>query len=130
MMRTDRLAVLALVAASSLAAGSAAATQKHVVSTETARATLVQADAQRGADLTKLDALLSCPAAVAASRKGVAVAVARQALPTLSSTELRDLASRVQALDRDPASGLSKDANDLLVIFLVVAIVILVLKAV
>ena len=130
MMRTHCLAVLALVAAGSLAAGSVAAAQTHVVSTESARTALVQADAQRIADLTKLDALLSSPAATAAARRGVDVVAARQALPTLSDAELRDLAQRAQALERDPASGLSKDANDLLVIFLIVAIVILVLQAI
>ncbi len=132
MMRTHCLAVLALVAAGSLAAGSATAaqTQTHVVSTENARTALVQANVQRTADLAKLDALLSSPAATTAARKGLDVAAARQALPTLSNAELRDLAMRAQALERDPASGLSKDANDLLVIFLIVAIVILVLQAI
>ena len=130
MMRTHCLAALALVAVGSLAAGSAAAAQTHVVSTENARTALVQADAQRNADLTKLDALLSSPAATTVAQRGVDVAAARQALTTLSDAELRDLAARAQTLERDPAGGLSKDANDLLVIFLIVAIVILVLQAI
>jgi hypothetical protein len=51
-------------------------------------------------------------------------------LAALSDTELRDLAARAQALEQDPVAGLSSDVNQLLIIFLIVAIVILVLQAV
>jgi hypothetical protein len=53
-----------------------------------------------------------------------------RALATLSDAELRDLAVRARALEQDPAAGLSSDVNQLLIIFLIVAIVILVLQAV
>jgi hypothetical protein len=129
-MRTDRMAALVLLAAGNLALSTAATAAQHSVSPQDARAALVAAGSQRAADLETLNSVLSSPAARAASQKGVDVATARVALPTLTDQELRDLAARVQALDRDPASGLSKDANDLLVIFLVVVIVILVLQAV
>ena len=129
-MRTDRLAALALVAVTVLAAATTAGAVQHVASSEAARAALVEAASQRDADLAALDGALSSPAATRVAEKGVDVAGARRALATLSDAEIRDLAARARAVDRDPAGGLSKDANDLLVIFLVVAIVILVLQAI
>jgi hypothetical protein len=129
-MRTDRLVAFALVAAGVLAAAATAAATQHVTSPEAARAALVEATSQRDVDLAALDGILSSPAATRAAERGVDLRSARRALATLSDAEIRDLAARARAFDRDPASGLSKDANDLLVIFLVVAIVILVLNAV
>jgi hypothetical protein len=75
--------------------------------------------------------VLSAPeAAAAAAAAGTSVAELRGALSTLSDGELRDLAARASALSSDPVAGLDPDVKQLLVIFLIVAIVILVFQAV
>jgi hypothetical protein len=118
------------MAATVLAAATMAGAAQHVTTPDAARAALVEATAQRSADLATLEGVLSSPAAARVAEQGIDVGAARRALATLSDAEVRDLAARARALESDPASGLSKDANDLLVIFLVVAIVILVLQAI
>lgn len=129
-MRTNRLAAFALAAATVLAIASTAGAAQHVTSPEAARAALVEATSQRDASLAALDGMLSSPAATRVAARGFDVASARKALATLSDAEIRDLAARTRVFDANPVGGLSKDANDLLVIFLVVAIVILVLQAI
>jgi len=74
-------------------------------------------------------ALSSPQAGAAANALGVDIVAVRAAAPSLSDSELRDLAARAAALDRDPAAGLSSDVNRLLIIFLIVAIVLLLIKA-
>lgn len=113
-----------------LAAGAARA-EEHLVSREAASARLAQAEALRAHDRATLDAVLATPAAGrAAARVGADLAVVRDAVPTLSDVELRDLARRAEALRTDPAAGLDHDIEQLLIVFLIVAIVILVIKAV
>jgi hypothetical protein len=103
----------------------------ELVSQQEMRSALRAAASQRSTDIETIDAVLVSPAVrEEAKRLGANVNDLRTALPTLNDAELRDLAARAEALKSDPTAGLSSDANDLLVIFLIVAIVILVLKAV
>ena len=113
-----------------LFAGTASA-QDHLVTARAADERLQAAAVGRQADLRALDAVLATPqAARAIESLGQDPGRLRQGLPALSDDELRDLAVRAEALRADPAAGLSGDVNQLLIIFLIVAIVILVLKAV
>jgi hypothetical protein len=118
--------VLALVAADRAQA------EEHLVTTETARARIVAAEAARQGDLAVVGRALSSPEAESAARAvGADLDAVRQSASLLSDAELRDLAGRAAALQADPAAGVSD--NDLrwaLYIFLIVAIVILVIKAV
>jgi hypothetical protein len=103
----------------------------HLVSPQAAREQVLDAAAQREASLATLDAALASPEAVkAAASVGADVSQLRAALPTLSDSEIADLAARANALQSDPVAGLDSDIRTLLVIFLIVAIVILVLQAV
>lgn len=103
----------------------------HVASSDVVQGRLLAASGARARDLAQVDAILASPQAErGAAALGVDVARVRAATATLSDAELRDLATRASALDRDPRSGLSHDVDELLVIFLIVAIVILVIKAV
>lgn len=104
---------------------------EHLVSTDLAQQRLVQQAQRRAADRDRVQELLSSPAAAeTAARLHVDLARVQAGAATLSDGELRDLAQRAQALDGDPAAGLDSDIRQLLVIFLIVAIVILVLQAV
>jgi Flp pilus assembly protein TadB len=94
-------------------------------------ARLAEAHELRAADLAELDGLLaSRPAGEAAARVGADSKRLRAALASLSDDELRDLARRARQLQGDPAAGLDKDIHDLLILFLIVALVILVIQAV
>ena len=105
--------------------------QDHLVTPEAASARLVEAAASRQGRLAVVDRVLSSrQAASAASALGTDIGRVRAAVSSLSDAELQDLALRASALDRDPVSGLDDDIRTLLVIFLIVAIVLLVLKAV
>ncbi len=105
--------------------------QDHLVSTTSVDERLRDAGAARQADVQALDAVLASPAATRAGEAlGQDTARLRAGLGALSDGELRDLAVRAEALRSDPAAGLSGDVNQLLIIFLIVAIVILVLQAV
>lgn len=103
----------------------------HLVTQAQAEEQLARASAARSEDLASLDRFLASPAAESGLR-----ALAQDSrtlsrtLATLSDAELRDLAVRAEALDQDPVAGLSSDVNQLLIIFLIIAIVILVLQAV
>ena len=122
--------ILSLAAVVLLVAGSARA-EEHLVSPEAASARLAEAAAARARDQAILEAVLATPAANrAAASVGAELSVVRDAIPTLSDSELRDLARRVEALRTDPAAGLDHDVQQLLVVFLIVAIVILVIKAI
>lgn len=104
---------------------------EHLVSTDLAQQRLAQQAQGRAADLDRVQELLSSPAAVeTAGRLHVDLARVQAGTATLGDGELRDLAQRARALDGDPAAGLDSDIRQLLVIFLIVAIVILVLQAV
>lgn len=118
------------IALSSLVAGQATA-DDHLVSREAARERVISASAERAAGLAAVDGVLQSPEAVkAAAAVGADVAQLRAALPTLSDSEVADLAARANALGTDPVAALDSDIRTLLVIFLIVAIVILVLQAV
>ena len=125
---TMRLAVLGV---SSLLLGGAALADDHLVPVETAGADLRAAAASRQADRASVDRFLStAEAGRAASSLGIDLRGLRSASSTLSDADLRDLAARASALGTDPVAGLSHDVDQLLVVFLIVAIVILVIKAV
>jgi hypothetical protein len=113
-----------------LFAGTASA-REHVVAPRAADERLLVAAAGRQADLRALDAFLASPqAARATEHLGLDARRLRAGIAGLSDAELQDLAARAQALRADPTPGLSGDVNQLLIIFLIVAIVILVLRAV
>ena len=125
-----RVTALLLLAALPLA-GAPTDAAEHLVWAEARDARLVRAAAEREANLSRLDGLLQSPAAArAASLLGTDRNRIRAALPALSDAEARDLAARAAALTADPTAGLRGDVNDLLIVFLIVAIVVLVLKAV
>jgi hypothetical protein len=103
----------------------------HLVTPAAAERALLEANAQRDRDLAGLDRVFASPAGQRAlTLTGADAAQVRGGLATLTDVELRDLAARAAALEADPVAGLSREVNQLLVIFLIVAIVILVLKAV
>jgi hypothetical protein len=129
MRKSLAAAVMAMVA---LVAADRAFAQEHLVTTTEAQARLAEAEAGRQHDLAVLDGVLSTPEAVAAAKAvGADLDGVRRAASTLSDSELRDLAARAAAAENDPVAGASdSDLRWLLYIFLLVAIVILVLKAV
>jgi hypothetical protein len=104
----------------------------HLVSGVDVNSALLAAVDARMRDLGRLDRVLAAPeAAAAAAALGASPAGLRRALSTLSDAELRDLAVRAAALEADPAAGsLDPTIRQLLIIFLIVAIVILVFQAV
>jgi hypothetical protein len=106
--------------------------EDHLVSRADASAALATAAEARSLDLACLDRVLTQPdAARAASLVNADLAAVRGALASLDDQELRDLAARAEALDTNPAAGaLDPDIRQLLVIFLIVAIVILVFQAI
>lgn len=123
------LALAAAVAA--LLTTAPAFSQDHLLTPETARARLAAAAAERQRELATVDRVLASPeAAGAASSLGVDIAAVRAAVPALSDAELADLSLRAAALETDPVAGLDHDIKLLLEIFLIVAIVIIVIKAV
>jgi hypothetical protein len=120
-----------LGAAVLLCGGGAYADDHHLVSPDAAASQLRAAALTRRADLGAIERALSTPEARrASSALGIDLQQVRGAASTLTDGELRDLAARASALDADPAAGLSRDVDQLLVVFLIVAIVILVIKAV
>jgi hypothetical protein len=127
-----KILAAAVVAMVALVAADRAFAEEHLVTTTAAQARLAEAEAARQHDLAVLDGALSTPEAVAAARAvGADLDGLRRATPTLSDSELRDLAVRAAALQTDPVAGVSdRDLRWLLYVFLIVAIVILVLKAV
>jgi hypothetical protein len=113
----------------SLSTAEAARADGHLVSPANVQDHLAESADARARNLATLDRVLSSPRAPsAAAVAGVDLRAVRGALATLSDAELRDLVARSAALQTDPAAGLSSDVNQLLIIFLIVAIVILVLK--
>jgi hypothetical protein len=125
------LAVLAAALIATSALSSPVRAQEHVVAPAAAQARLADAAAQRVHQLAVVDAVLASPEAVAAAASlGQDAQRLRAAVPALGDRELRDLAARAEALQADPVAGLDNDIRQLLIIFLIVAIVILVLQAV
>ncbi len=124
-----RAVVAAFVTVSVLAGGAGAS--EHLVSSAQVAARFDEARAAREASLGELRALLATPRARdAAARMGADLGRADAALASLDPAELSDLAARARALRVDPAAGFDRDIHDLLVLFLIIAIVILVLQAV
>jgi len=127
-----RKIVAAVAMTLALGAADRARAGDHLVTSAAARARLAEAEAARQGDLAVVDRALSSPEAAAAARAlGADLDGVRRAAPLLTDAELRDLATRSASLQADPAAGVT--VNDLrwaLYIFLIVAIVILVIKAV
>jgi hypothetical protein len=127
-MRTSPAPVAALAA---LLAAAPAFAQDHLLTRETAQGRLAAAADERRAELAAVDRALATPEAErAASSVGVDIAAVRAAVPALSDAELADVSQRAAALESDPVAGLDHDIKLLLEIFLIVAIVILVLRAI
>jgi hypothetical protein len=106
-------------------------TPQHIVAPEAAQARLAEAASERAARLAVVDSVLASPEAVAAAQAlGQDSERLRAAVPALGDGELADLAARAEALQGDPVAGLDADIRQLLIIFLIVAIVILVLQAI
>lgn len=125
-----RLTANALIALAVLAAGSASA-EDHLAPQAAVSARLAAATRTGAAERASLDRALATPDAErTAHRLGVDIRDVRAAAATLTDAEARELSERASALKSDPAAGLSQDVDHLLVVFLIVAIVILVLKAV
>ncbi|MBI3931770.1 MAG: hypothetical protein HY317_00005 [Acidobacteria bacterium] len=126
-----RKSVAVLAVATAIFGAGAVLADDHLVSREEATERLDAATGARESDLGAIDrALGSAQARTAADRLGANLVTVRAAATTLSDGELRGLAERARALDADPAAGMDPDIRELLIIFLIVAIVILVLKAV
>lgn len=124
-----RKSLLFLVVLGGLAWPSQAA--DHLVTDQARAERLDAAAAQRQDDLATLHAVLDgAVASQTVARLGVSRERVQAGVATLSDHELRDLAARAQSLQGDPAAAIDADIKDLLVIFLIVAIVILVLQAV
>ncbi len=103
----------------------------ELVSRAEADARLAQAFESRSANAADVRALLATPSAIEAARRvGVEPGRVRAAVDTLDDRDLADLATRARTLRLDPRAGIDKDIHDLLVLFLIIAIVILVLQAV
>jgi hypothetical protein len=103
----------------------------HLVASDDMASRLSAAAAAHDQDRAALDRLLASPSArSAAASLGTDAGRLRAGLAALTDSELSDLTARAAALGLDPAAGHSLDTNDVLTVFLVVAIVILVLGAV
>ncbi len=120
-----------LVLAALLLATLPALAADHLVTPAEMQARLAARDAARQADLRALEVILARPEALRAAKDlGQEPRALGRGLRALSDAELSDLAARAEALGQDPVAGLSGDVNQLLIIFLIIAIVILVLQAV
>ena len=105
--------------------------QEHVASQSLIQERVQAHTAARDQNVAILDHLLSSDqSATLCARFGTDSGTVRRAVSNLSDAQLQDLASRAARLQGDPVAGLSHDVNELLIIFLIVAIVLLVLKAV
>ena len=125
-----RLTATALIAALVFAAGTARA-DDHLASQAEASQRLAAAAQAGAAERASLARVLATQDAERTARQlGVDIRDVRGAAATLTEAEARELAERASALRSDPGAGLSHDVDHLLVVFLIVAIVILVLKAV
>jgi hypothetical protein len=124
-MRT-RLALIP-VALLALSAGFAAA-DDHLVTSEAVQSRLTEAAAQRAQDLAAVDTALASPLAQeAASTVGADLGRLRAGVPTLSDSELRDLATRASVLQSDPVAGMDRQMRLLVMIGLILVIIILLL---
>lgn len=123
-----RANIVMLVVAALLAAPFHATAGDHVVTAAEVQSALVQASAQRQADVAAVSATLATPEArEIAGKMGVDAGRLTAGLSQLSDAELRDLAQRSQALSADPVAGVDINRNTLLTVLIAVAIVYLVL---
>lgn len=126
-----RMAFAALAVAAKLAVAAPVPADDHVVSPQAAQERLIQANDARERDRAAIDrALSSLEAQAAAAVVGADLGRVRASVATLSDAELAEVASRAAALQTDPVAALDQDIKTLLTIFLIIAIVILVLRAV
>jgi hypothetical protein len=124
-----KLALLGVVA---FLASSPVAGDDHLVPAGAARQAAADAAAARARDLDAVRSLLGGPEARAAAKGlGQDAGSLADAAATLSDAELADLALRSRTLAQDPVAGnLDPTIRQLLIIFLIVAIVILVFQAI
>jgi hypothetical protein len=126
-----RKSVALLSLAGGLLGASLATAGEHLASPDAVKGRLGTAAVERERGLTTLDRFLSSPEAASTARYLRAdLGKVKASLAVLSDDEVRDLASRAESLSSDPVAGLDPDIRQLLIIFLIVAIVILVLQAV
>lgn len=120
-----------LVLCSVVGSARAAFCGDHLVPSAASQRRLAQASIEHARDVATVERALSSPrAAAAAATLGVSLDHLKAAVPTLSQSEVRDLAARASLVRADPVAGYhSEDVDDLLVVILVVAIVALVLSA-
>jgi phage-related tail protein len=112
-------------------AGRPLGAQDHIATGPSVETRVAERAAERERNLATVSAVLDSEAAAkAAAIFGADVSRIRAGLSYLGDAELRDLAARASRLQQDPVAGLSHDVNELLIIFLIVAIVVVVLKAV
>jgi hypothetical protein len=103
----------------------------HVLAPGEAQRAAAAAAGRRAFDLEAVSAVLATPEALATGRAlGVDAERLASTAAALSDAELAELAARARALGTDPVAGLDPDVRQLLIIFLIVAIVILVFQAV
>src|SRR5262245_23187715 len=128
MRRLPAVVALMSLLCSPLAVGA----DDHLVTPQASRTRLAGSTTQREQDLQTVARVLSRPEASAAvSRMGLAPEQVQSRLAALGDQDLRDLAARAAALDRDPVAGYyDSDVHDLMVILLVVVIVVVLLSAV
>lgn len=123
--------IIAFLAVAPFMAPGSVVADTHLVSPDVAASHLNASAASRRQHVDALDRMLATPAAGSAgARLGADIGRLRARLAALDASEARDLAVRAAALGLDPAAGEDWDTNDILTVFLVVAIVILVLGAV
>lgn len=99
----------------------------HLVGNATVQARLAEAVAERRRNIAVVESFLSEPLVRQTGATLVlSVDELRRRVPALTDGELRDLAARVEALEADPASGMSKSAKKILIVVgaLVVGVVL------
>ena len=95
--------LLTLAVLSALAVPAAA---EHLVSPQAAQAQLLARESARASDLAAVDAFIaSADGQRALGTLGVEAGAVRAALPTLSDSDLAELAARTAALQTDPVAG-------------------------
>ena len=106
-----------------------AGAEEHIATPLSVGARVAAKVAEREGHLATLNtALDSDAAAQVAAAFGTDVSHVKQGLTHVSDAELSDLATRASRLRQDPVAG-DGTVNELLIIFLIVAIVIIVLRA-
>jgi hypothetical protein len=98
--------LLAALVAGTMLAATPVPAEEHLVTSPEAQERLVDAATARERDLAALTAFVdSADATAALSATGLDAARLRASLAALDDEELREIASRVAALDRDPVAG-------------------------